>query len=480
MSTTLPTPPVLSGGKGLLGHVKEFTNDRHALFHRGQQELGAIYTLKMPGQKIAVLNSPDYLKKLFEETDKSLSIEKGLKMFKPIFGEIGLIAGKETYQNQRPVIYESFKRKRMATHIQAMQIETTRWLKGLDAQGELVLQDHMITLTQQVATLAFFGKEFQNQVGPTFWEQFKILSDSLDLVLPGWLPLPKFRRRDKAKEVIVELVSDIIAERQKNANQYDDFLQTYIETPLVDGTHLSVRELAIHVISLAFAGHETTSIQAAWTMIQLLQNPEYLALVQREVDTHLPQGTVLTPDLLMKLEHVFWAVDETTRMRPSADMTQRVVEKELELGGFRIPKGWMIIAPSRNIQRMPELFSDPERYNPFRFAPGKEEHKLHPHSITGFGGNSHQCAGMYFARNEMATIVALMLQQYEWELVSDPQIDFRPGISQITESTLRYQKRKQPEQLVPFNAASYPTEVLAACPHLAQLAEAETREAVPM
>lgn len=469
------TPPILSGAKPLMGHALEFAKNKLTTFARGQKEHGSIYSLKMPmGATITVLHSPDYSQTFFEQTDKALNLGEGLKILKPFLGDLLALGGTDQYFLQRPLVYENFKNKRLGSSIEAMNIEVMRWLKSLNEEGELSLQDSMVRLTQEVASMAFFGPIFKEKVSEEYWKQFGIIGDAIDFILPPWLPIPKFRRREKAKKVLFAMVKGILDERRANPGKYDDFLQTLIETPQSDGTFIDDKVAAQMVMFLSFAGHETTAIQATWTVLLLLQNPMYLQLVQEEVDTHVPPGTVITPEILVKLKHIFWAVDETTRLRPSAEMLTRVVDEDISLAGYDIPKGTTLMMPVFHIQRMPELFSNPEVFDPLRFAPGREEHKLHPHSLMGFGGITHKCAGMNFARNEMAIIVALMLQQFDWELTSNPEMLIRTAGSRVTESTVRYRKRTHVSPAPKTSEdISYSQEVIDACPHLSEQVSAE-------
>jgi len=150
------------------------------------------------------------------------------------------------------------------------------------------------------------------------------------------------------------------------------------------------------ILALMFAGHETTSGQVSWTIIQLLQNPIYLALVLQELAECLPPGTMVDSGVLGLLDHVLWAVDETTRMHPSADVIIRMAEEEIEVGDYRIPQGWVVFVTAGTAQRLPEWFAEPDGYDPLRFAPGREEDRQHRFAIIGFGGGVHRCAGMNF------------------------------------------------------------------------------------
>jgi sterol 14-demethylase len=92
----------------------------------------------------------------------------------------------------------------------------------------------------------------------------------------------------------------------------------------------------------------------------------------------------------------------------------RLTREPYEAGGYRIPKGWLTVAGIALSQRLPELFRDPDRYDPLRFGPDRDEEK--PHSIVGFGGGMHRCWAAAFVYSEMKVIIALLLSRYALSL----------------------------------------------------------------
>jgi len=93
--------------------------------------------------------------------------------------------------------------------------------------------------------------------------------------------------------------------------------------------------------------------------------------------------------------------------------------------------------------RLPEIFSRPEVYDPDRFGPERQEQKVHPHSLAGFGGGRHKCLGMNFAYFEMKVIFSLLLKRYHLELVDpDPQSDPKANTSRpVRPCWVRYRRR---------------------------------------
>lgn len=441
--TQKPTPPVVSGALPGLGHVLEFMQDRAGLVQRGFEAHGPVFTIKMATKNVAVVIGPEYHRIYFSETDKKLNISTPYKFLRASFGEVLFIAPHAEYLRQRPIVTQAFRREKMAEYIEVMQHETQRWLDSLGDSGEFEVAAELRRLAQDIAGSALMGEKFQQEVGSEFWSQYGLMEKSLDPVLPPNLPLPKFRRRDQARARLTEIMRPIIAERRQHPEDYDDFLQDFVEARYADTNEPLDDELLLNLmLGLMFAGHETTAGQSAWNIILLLQNPDYLALVQEEIDQVLPAGTVFGGQYLHQLKHLGYAVIETERMRPSVDILMRDVNEELEMGDYRIPAGWMVQLAQEVAHNLPELFAAPEVYDPLRFAPGRAEDKQQGYSLIGFGGGSHKCTGMNFANFEQTVIAAMLLQQFELELVTaDPQVRRNQGANKPDPTWIRYTRR---------------------------------------
>ena len=317
------TPPLLSGGLPVLGHVVEFQRDRSGLFKRGFAEHGDVFAVSLVGQMTAVVTGAAHNKKVYTQTDRALNISKAYDSLRAAFGETLFIAGKETYTNQRAVLQEIFKREKMVGYIEAMNVEVQAWLDRLGDQGKTNISTDMQELTQFVAARAFIGPDFRDELSDSFWEDYRALGNAIDPVLPTNLPIPKFIKRDRARASILKTVSAIVARRKNNPERYDDLVTHVLSSPQKDGTVMDEEQIANLFMGLLFAGHETTAGQAAWTIIMLLENPEHFDRVNAEVQEHVGDDCVIDAMVLRELKHTFDAIDETTRLRPSADVQFR-------------------------------------------------------------------------------------------------------------------------------------------------------------
>ena len=458
---TMCLPPIVSGGLPVVGHLFEMLRDRQSLFKRGYAEHGDLFAMKLGPQNVLVITGAEYNRLLYTETDKRLNMQDGYQFLKEAIGEVLFTASIETYYNQRPLLQEAFRRERMVGYIQAMQIEVQRWLEALGESGEVDLTEEMLRLTQHVAGHAFVGADFRRELGEDFWEQYELIGESLDMVLPPNLPLPKFIRRDRANAKIKATLQVLIDKRRQNPDQYDDLISTLLTTPLKDGSTLSDEGIVNVFTGLIFAGHETTAGQAAWLLALLLQHPDYLERVQAEIAAHVGYGTPLDGRTLSQLEHLYWAIDETTRLRPSADTQIRTVTEPIMIGEYEIPAGWRIMVSAATSHMLPDVFENPEQFDPLRYSPERGEGK-NPFAIVGFGGGVHKCTGMNFAKNEMAIIASLFFQQFDAELLSS-DIRVVTGHGANHPSPVRVRYRRKPIQHAHHAAAA--GKLAGGCPH---------------
>jgi sterol 14alpha-demethylase len=473
---SLPKPPMLSKRLPLLGHALEFARDRGALLHRGYAAHGKIFAIQLATKMGVVLVGPEYATLFFKETDKALDMAKPYQFLKPIIGNAAFVADHATYLNQKPMLYAPFQREKMLRYLEVIDETVREWLDTLPDQGRMELTSAITDLVQQVAGRSIMGEDFMQKAGKEFWSNYAIIGKALDPLLPANLPLPKFIRRDRARKRMAATLRPILAERRANPAKYDDLLQDFMNTPKADGTTGTDEEFLSLIIALMFAGHETTAGQAAWSIIQLLQNPDYLAKVQTELDAYFPHGARVNAKSMASLKHLKWAVDETTRMKPSADIMIRVADIEMEIDGFRIPKGTPIFITAEVSQFLPEVFHDPEAYHPERFSSEECSHKDHKNAIIGFGGGMHKCPGMNFALNEMVTICAHLFQRFEVQLETlEPGVRRDLGANRPTETWVRFQRKPAPIGL-PLSVME--AAAAAGCPHMAKALATKAAESM--
>ena len=442
--TTSVLPPTVSGSIPVIGHAVQFLRDPIPLLERGYQEHGSVFSLRLANKPAVVLLGPENNRFFFTQTDKLLSIREGYPFFIKMFHErFYFFAELEEYLEQRAIILPRFQGQQMNQYVSTMAQETLGLIDQLGDSGSFDLIPTLGPLVMNIAAHAFLGPDFRGRLGSEFFTDFRHFSGGMEPILPLWLPLPKLLKSQKAKKKLHRVLGELIQTRRQQPADPPDFLQTLIEARFSNGNQIDEEMVINLILLLVWAGHETTAGHISWALIDLIQHPDYLQTVVDEQDALIGDSHDLTMTDVRQLPRIDWAIKETERLHPVAYILMRTATEDLEIEGFQVLKGTQVFAAPSVSHRMPDVFPDPDRYVPERFSPDRDESR-NSHSLIGFGGGVHRCAGVNFAYLEMKVALTLLLQHYEFSLLdTNPQ----PVSGAMTKwpaspCRVRYQRRK--------------------------------------
>jgi cytochrome P450 len=225
-----------------------------------------------------------------------------------------------------------------------------------------------------------------------------------------------WQRLSKTRRELDNILLRMIAERRNEPS--DDILDILVQATDDQGVVFTDEELVGQLHILLVAGHETTTTMVTWALYLLSIHPEQLAKVRTEIDEVLAQhnGAInLEATRAMKL--LGYAIEEAGRLHPPAGNVPRGVVEDFEFGGYKVPAGTRVALSLAATHRLPDIFQDPDKYDPDRFAPPREEDKKTPYSLVTFGGGPRVCIGMNFALVEMKAMAAYLLSRYDLEPV---------------------------------------------------------------
>lgn len=425
-------PPLAPGALPLLGHMLEYRRDHLAVFWRAYRTMGPVFSLRFGPQRMAVLAGPEAQRFFFTQVDKVLSLPEVYRFVIPMFGKVLNAADDPAIRHQHlALLHSAFHPRLMEKYLRVMVAETTLWLNELGDHGEFELYEHLSSLATRVAVSTLMGSQMRQRLDE-FIPLFTGLARGMDFVLPPNLPLPRFRRRDRAREALHELLRPIIAQRRARPEEHDDFLQVIVDgNPAERNDGERLKETIDLALMTVFTGYIATSAQACWCLIQLLQHPDFLALCmdeQRDVLGDMPKHA-LTLEALGRLHHLDWALKESQRMHPVMTHYARFNTSSYEFAGYHIPEKWLTVLCAAISHRDPDLFTNPDAYDPHRFSPGREEHKKSPYALIGFGAGLYRCPGAAFGTHEMKVILSLLLDRFQLAMRNSiVQRDFEMGV----------------------------------------------------
>jgi sterol 14-demethylase len=452
MSTVLTTPrrrlrpPEFKGGLPFLGHALEFNRNPVRFLERGRRRFGDIFSFLLAGKRVAVLTGPKGNEAFFRAADEQLSARDAYQFTVPIFGkDIAYATSPERMSEQLDLITPALSERRLRSYVQFIKEEVDSYLSRWSDEGVIDLVQFGNELTVFIASRCLIGREFRQNVSDEFAHLYHDLEAGLNLVGFFWpnLPLPAFMRRDRARVRMVEIISRIVAERRASGTEGEDFLQTLMTARYADGAALSDDNITGLLLTLIFAGQHTSAVLAAWTGVELLRNAAYLERVRREQDEVLGERGEIDFDGLREMMLLERGVKETERLHPPLILLMRKIRQDFRYRNFTIPAGWLAMVSPAVSQRIPEVFSDPDRYDPDRFAPGREEDKKARFSMITFGGGRHACIGMTFAYLQVKTIWTIILRDFDLELLErNPQPNYTTFVVGPCQPCLMHYRRK--------------------------------------
>lgn len=471
--------PAVKGGLPWLGHMVPFALNPYRFVSRAASEAGEIAAFKLLGQKIVLLTGDEASELFYRSSDEQLDQSAAYKLMTPIFGE-GLIfdAPIKRKNEQLKMLMPSLRVDAMHNHSYKVVQEVEDIISEWGDSGEIDLVAFMKQLTINTASHCLLGKEFRYELNEQFAEIYHDLEQGVDPLAYHFphLPMPKFKRRDRAREKLQRLVGEIVRKRKAQTEKPSDMFQSLIDMRYKDGSKLDENEITGMLIGAIFAGHHTSSGTAAWVLLELLKHPPLMSRTRQELDELLGgQGDVTFQNLreMPELENV---LKEVLRLHPPLIILMRQVAQDLHFKGYTIKAGDMVWACPPVTHRMSKLFSNPEVFDPDRFSAERREDK-NLMAYQPFGGGKHKCSGNAFAMFQIKAIFAILLRRYEFELVDAPETyvdNYSEMIVQPkTPCRIRYRRRDPATFTSRYGTAGAPEGAAGAggCPFHAQQGE---------
>ncbi|HKP61421.1 MAG TPA: cytochrome P450 [Polyangiales bacterium] len=444
---------------GPLGHLGEFRSSRIDFLLRVARAQPDLSRVRLGVFDVVLLSSPELAHSLLVEQADRVRKSFGLAVFAaPLLGDGLLRLEAHSHKRRRRMLAPAFMPKRISAYagemVQRARVSTQRMLD----QGELDVAEEAMRVTLEIVGKTLFDAEVgadAEHVGDALSDAMSCMMSSLTSVvpLPPSIPSPTNLRLHRAVRRLDQVVYRMIRERRATDNAHGDLLSILIAArDEDDGSALNDRDVRDEAMTLFLAGHETTANTLAWTLYLLGKNPDARERLEREVDAF--GGQPLTAADLPRLPFCLQVIKEAMRLLPPVYMLGRRPLADITLGGQRVAKDTTVLINIIGMHRRPDVFADPERFDPDRWTPERE--KLLPRqAFMPFGGGPRICIGNHFAWMETQLVLATWLQRARFELVDaealpqyEPLITLRPrgGIQ------MRVRARLEQPQASPYAA----------------------------
>ncbi len=428
VSTAQLTAP---GPRGLpiIGNALEMGGrdilERYLLMH---EKYGDLVGVKLGPMNGYILFSPEHVFHVLVKNQKNYIKGIGYDSFRLLVGNGLVTSDGELWRQQRRLMQPPFTPASIGQFAD-MMVDVTktmldRWQPMADRGDTFEMDSEMRRLTMSIIGRAMFGIDLSNEmteVGDALEEAFGFIPTRTNSVVPLSLPLPSHRRFKDNLRVIDRFLDERIADGRMNPDE-NNLLGLLLRARDEDtGAAMDAQQLRDEVVTLFFAGFETTARSLTWGWYMLTRQMAAQARIQSEVDRVLASRLPTMNDLFA-LTWTRQVVDETLRLYPPTALLARQNSEVDTIGGYTIPAGSLIILAPYFVHRDPSVWPEPERFDPERFAPEAVANR-NKSAYIPFAAGPRVCLGNNFALLEMVYAMAMAAQRFTVKAANSDAVD---------------------------------------------------------
>lgn len=398
-------------GLPIIGDAIPFLADPVAYVRRCVDQYGPVFRNRIGPDSTVNLVDPEAQKMLTLDPDQLFSARKGYSNSLAIFFPDGLLVRDfSDHRMHRRIMQSSFKNSRLAAYMpdihQILRKHVAEWAD----EGEIHFVQAIKAALLEVGSRVFLGMELgddSEKLNQAFIDMAQASSSPLRFNIPG----TSYYRGLKGYRLMSDYFRGQIPHKRKSDST--DMFSLFCKETQEDGSYFSDDDIVHHINFLLFAAHDTTTSTLSTLMYELTRKQEWYRICREEFSGFDKDS--LSYDELGTLENITYCFKETLRLYPPVVALARRSLREFEFLGHRIPANTMVLVPLAACHRLETIYKNPDDFEPLRFAPGREEHKVHPFAWFPFGGGAHKCIGLHFAEMLVKAALFEMLPHYKFE-----------------------------------------------------------------
>jgi cytochrome P450 family 110 len=408
-------------------------------FHEYEQKCGDTFTVNMTGGFNGAIftSNPQAIQQLLTGDTKQFSAPGEINgILRPFLGSKGIILldGSE-HRQRRQLLMPQFHGDKVRSYTNLIRNITQDLVKQWQVGETINVRQQMQSISLSVILQTVFGLyqgERYDLIRSKLIEVLSLVESPLSssfLFFPrlqtdlgAWSPWGKFVRNRAELDRLIYLE---IAERRQDQHQADrtDILSLLISSQDADGNGMTDIELRDELMTLLFAGHETTATALAWAIYWINYLPEVKDKLLAEF------ATVDSADALAisRLPYLSAVCSETLRIYPVGMLTfPRITQEPVSLQGYELPTGTVVVGNIYLAHHREDIYPEPDLFKPERFL----NHQFSPYEYFPFGGGSRRCIGMALAQLELKLVLFEVLTNCQLELTGTlPVAPARRGVT---------------------------------------------------
>jgi cytochrome P450 len=426
-NTALARPRMVRGPLSIFGVIRASARNNLELWSDEAYELDWMER-HMLFRHVAVANNPAAARHVLLENHSNYektAIARNL--LEPGLGR-GLITteGAE-WKRQRRIMAPAFSAKNLEPFAETILGETDKLADQWWAGRELDIASEIVRLTLTIISKAMFSLDSSQdlmEIAKGITKYQKVVHPGVaDLLgLPQWVPRPAIWRGRLAVRGFDPVISRLMVSRKHAPGKRTDLLTLLMEARDAEtGQGMSDTEIRAQIATIFAAGHETTAMAVVWAVYLLGMHPWSDEAMQSELKAALKEDAVRLTDLA-RLSYTRQIFEETMRLYPPVHtMARRAIADDVVVG-HEIQAGTDVIVSPWLLHRHRKLWQDPERFDPERFAVGRDEQRDR-FAYLPFGAGPRICIGQTLAMMEGILILAALMRRWRLEVLNPEDIE---------------------------------------------------------
>lgn len=398
-------------GLPFVGHVLESIRFGEAFGRRRYERYGPVSWIGAFGTKIVTVAGPDATQQVLINKDKVFSQDGWAFLIDKFFHRGLMLLDFSEHHMHRKIMQQAFTRDRLAGYVDQMVPQIRQAVPQWPTGGSFRLYWALKQLTLDVAARVFMDEPSgasSQEINRAFVAAVRAPTGLVRSDVPGTRWRAGLRGRARLERYFA---SNLAAKR---AGDGGDLFTALCHATTPEGERFTDADVVNHMIFLMMAAHDTSTITTTAAAYFLGKNPDWQEHAREE---SLALGDE-PPDIeaLDKLETLDLVIKESLRLVAPVPSLARRALRDTEVLGHHIPAGTLVSATPGVNHFVPECWSDPDRFDPERFAEPRREDRSHRFAWIPFGGGAHKCIGMHFGTLEVKALLHEMLRGYRWQL----------------------------------------------------------------
>jgi cytochrome P450 len=405
-------------GWPVIGRTLQVLADPKGEVERMAAKYGHIYRNRILGETSITMLGPEANELLLFDQNRLFSSTHGWgTILGRLFPRGLMLLDFDEHRLHRRALSVAFKSGPMKSYLAALDAGISRRVTEWRQQpGGMLFYPAMKQLTLDLAATSFLGSGIGPDVAEITKSFVEMVAASVAPIRQPW-PGTQMGRGVKGRERIVAYFSQQIPLRRA-AGGGDDLFSQLCRATHEDGALLSEQDIVDHMSFLMMAAHDTLTSSLTSFVAELAANPQWQQKLRDEVAAlGTAPGAPTSFDHLEAMPLTEMAFKEAMRLRPPVPSIPRRATRDFAFGGYTIPAGTLVGANPLFTHHMPEVWPDPDRFDPMRFTDEAQRNR-HRFAFVPFGGGAHMCLGLHFAYMQAKCFARHFLQNLNVSLPS--------------------------------------------------------------